>query len=609
MSNIIRIKRRSYDSPAGAGAPTSMVNAEIAFNEVDRTLYYGFGTWGGEAESILAIAGPGSFVTLNTDQTITGNKTFANNVIITGTTIFDDLSLNGGDISSNSAIFNLINEPYTINFGLSANTVTIGATSGITTIRNNVNVDGWFLVDGATTFTGLVTVANNEVIYGNVDINGNYIDASQNIFNAFNTPATIYFANSATSLILGATTGSTVIKNNLVVDADASINGGDLLTNQTVFNLLNTTATTINFAGAATSLNVGATLGTTTIKNNLVIDKTLSVTGNTIISGDLFVNSGEIDTTSDLTNLLDSPSSITFGKSATTINIGANTGITTIKNNVDVDGTFSVDGYASLLNGATLNNKRIENLADPLNPQDAATKAYVDAARAGLDPKESVKVVATANTALIGIYEIDGVTVVEDDRVLVVGQSEKEFNGIYLVRELDWERSYDANSSSTITSGLFTYVEDGTDWATSSWVLTTTGTIQVDVTELTFVQFASAGQTIAGNGLTKSGNTIDVVGTTDRISVTASSVDIASTYVGQTSINTLGTVTTGSWNADTISTLKGGTNITSYTKGDILYSSASNVLSKLPIGANTAFLQVSADGIIQWNLTIDGGYF
>jgi len=491
MSNTIRIKRRSYDSPAGAGAPSSMVNAEIAFNEVDRTLYYGFGNWGGESESILAIAGPGSFVTLNTNQTITGNKTFANNVTITGTTVFDDLSLNGGDLSSNSAIFNLLNEPYTINFGLSANTLTIGATSGITTIRNNVNVDGWFLVDGESTFTGVVTVANNAVVSGNLNVNGGTLDSSSSSF-----------------------------------------------------------------------------------------------------------------------TLLPSPSLITLGVSATTVNIGANTGITNIKNNVDVDGTFSVDGYASLLNGASLNNKRIENLADPINAQDAATKAYVDAARAGLDPKASVKLIATSNTALSGVSTlIDGNEVLVGDRILVVGQDDSQYNGIYIASETDWERSFDANSSSSITSGLFTYVEDGDEWASSSWVLTTTGTITPDVTELTFVQFASAGQTIAGNGLTKSGNTIDVNGTTDRITVNASAVDIASTYVGQTSITTLGTISSGSWNADTISTLKGGTGLTTYTKGDILYASATNTLSKLTIGANTALLQVSSDGTIQWTLTIDGGEF
>ena len=61
----------------------------------------------------------------------------------------------------------------------------------------------------------------------------------------------------------------------------------------------------------------------------------------------------------------------------------------------------------------------------------------------------------------------------------------------------------------------------------------------------------------AGNGLTGGGNltadrTFDVVGTLNRISVTADAVDIASTYVGQSTITTLGTITTGTWNGTAI---------------------------------------------------------
>jgi hypothetical protein len=58
MANSIRIKRRASGA---AGAPSSLLNAEVAFNEVDDVLYYGKGTGGagGTASSTLAIAGPG----------------------------------------------------------------------------------------------------------------------------------------------------------------------------------------------------------------------------------------------------------------------------------------------------------------------------------------------------------------------------------------------------------------------------------------------------------------------------------------------------------------------------------------------------------------------
>jgi len=64
-------------------------------------------------------------------------------------------------------------------------------------------------------------------------------------------------------------------------------------------------------------------------------------------------------------------------------------------------------------------------------------------------------------------------------------------------------------------------------------------------------------QVIAGDGLTGGGNlttdrTLNVGGTANRISVSADAVDIASTYVGQTSITTLGTIATGVWQGTTI---------------------------------------------------------
>ena len=106
---------------------------------------------------------------------------------------------------------------------------------------------------------------------------------------------------------------------------------------------------------------------------------------------------------------------------------------------------------------------------------------------------------------------------------------------------------------------MFTFVEEGTTNADAGFVLTTNNPITLNTTSLAFAQFSGAGQISAGNGLTKTGNTIDAVGTTNRISVSANAIDIDSNYVGQTSITTLGTVTTGDWNSTNISVLYGGT--------------------------------------------------
>lgn len=80
MSNTIRIKRRA--SGGGAGAPSSLANAELAFNEQTGVLYYGSGTGGagGTATTVIAIAGNGAFMDLTSNQTIAGIKTFSSTI-------------------------------------------------------------------------------------------------------------------------------------------------------------------------------------------------------------------------------------------------------------------------------------------------------------------------------------------------------------------------------------------------------------------------------------------------------------------------------------------------------------------------------------------------
>ena len=85
MSATIRIKKRAADG--SAGAPSSLAPSELAFNEnaSDKKLYYGYGDDGsGEATSVIAIGGPGAFVDRTTAQSVAGDKTFSDNVIVSG---------------------------------------------------------------------------------------------------------------------------------------------------------------------------------------------------------------------------------------------------------------------------------------------------------------------------------------------------------------------------------------------------------------------------------------------------------------------------------------------------------------------------------------------
>jgi hypothetical protein len=150
----------------------------------------------------------------------------------------------------------------------------------------------------------------------------------------------------------------------------------------------------------------------------------------------------------------------------------------------------------------SMNSQKITNLATPTSENDAANKAYVDGARAGLDVKGSVRVATTANITLSGEQTIDGVGVVAGDRVLVKNNTTGSENGIYVVASGSWSRASDADTSDKVTSGMFAFVESGSTNGDTGWVLATDGSIAVGTTSLTFSKFTSPGAILAGDGMT-----------------------------------------------------------------------------------------------------------
>jgi hypothetical protein len=285
----------------------------------------------------------------------------------------------------------------------------------------------------------------------------------------------------------------------------------------------------------------------------------------------------------------------------------------------------------------------------------------VDAARTGLVVKASVRVATTANITLSNTQTIDGVALSVGRRVLVKDQTVGSENGIYVVASGAWSRSTDADTDAEVVSGMFVFVEQGTANADSGFVLATDDTIVVGTTALVFAQFSGAGQIISGSGLTKVGNTLNVgagvgiavnaddvaltgqslafhnlatngivsrtasgsvaartvTGTTNRTTVTNGdgvegnpTLDIASTYVGQTSITTLGTVATGTWNANTIGVTKGGTGLTSVTTNGIIYGNATATMGVTAASTiDGSFLRGDATGAPYWSNSIDGGTY
>jgi hypothetical protein len=182
---------------------------------------------------------------------------------------------------------------------------------------------------------------------------------------------------------------------------------------------------------------------------------------------------------------------------------------------------------------------------------DIVNKAYVDSVVQGLDVKESVKIKTESSITLTGIQTLQSVVLADGDRVLVNGQdgvTPDPDNGIWVVRTGAWERPSDFTGNNTVTPGAFVFVEQGT-FADSGFVLVTDiSTIDVDVTPIKFQQFSGAGQITAGEGLLKTGNTLDVR-TGTGLTISSDLVVIANTNVVATSYGSATAIPTFTVNA------------------------------------------------------------
>jgi len=387
----------------------------------------------------------------------------------------------------------------------------------------------------------------------------------------------------------------------------------DTLSNVTTVGALNAGSITSGFG----SINNGSSAITTT--GNL--------SGGTVIVGSS--DHGVVKSNGNFDLVMQTGNSST---GSITITDGANGAIT-----LDPHGTGTVD----------MSSARVTSVADPTGDQDAATKAYVDATSNGLDVKASVDVATTAdlnytysngssgvgatltNTAN-GVVALDGINLTANMRVLVKDQAgaDADQNGIYTVSTagasgvaLVLTRATDADTAAKLTGGAFTFVEQGSTQQDNGYVFTHDGTPTIGTTNLPVSQFSGAGQITAGTGLTKSGNTINAVGSatiianSDSLEVNSSgtehqilrsggSAGTAATF-GQLALNQSAAVT------GTLGFANGGTGLTTFGKGSVLVANAADTLTALDGGGSNdgvLFYTASSD-TISWATSLDGGTF
>jgi hypothetical protein len=204
------------------------------------------------------------------------------------------------------------------------------------------------------------------------------------------------------------------------------------------------------------------------------------------------------------------------------------------KNYVDTT-TLSVDSTLNEISVANPNDDDVDmgtykiiNLVDPTNDQDAATKAYVDGKATGLTIHPPVAAATTGDVTLSGEQTIDGVALVDGDRVLVKDQANPEENGIYIVRTGAWDRAADMDDWTGVLNA-YVWVEEGDTHGSSGWVVSTTNPAGViDTDPIEWAMFSSAAQITAGPGITKLGPQLsaNTDGTTINTSGTGNSLQV-----------------------------------------------------------------------------------
>jgi predicted phage-related endonuclease len=195
--------------------------------------------------------------------------------------------------------------------------------------------------------------------------------------------------------------------------------------------------------------------------------------------------------------------------------------------------------------------------ADPQQSMHAVTKQYVDAVAQGLATRPGVRLATTTNLAATysngtfgvnstltatanGALIVDGKSVVVNDRILVRLQTNKAENGDYTVQQTGdavtpfiLKRVETVDESHEIPSSFF-YVADGDTLEGTGWTLVVDDpiTFAIGVDDIVVNQFSGQGNIIAGNGLTLTGNVVDInTANPSRIVVNADNIDLATTGV------------------------------------------------------------------------------
>ena len=298
--------------------------------------------------------------------------------------------------------------------------------------------------------------------------------------------------------------------------------------------------------------------------------------------------------------------------------------------------------------------------ATPSNANDITNKSYVDAAVSNVNYHAACNYGTTADlgtvtynngasgvgatitkTSPFATLTIDGGNPSVGQRILVKNETSGQYNGIYTVTSVGsgsvgWvltrATDYDQTGTGTneIAPGDTTFIISGTTNAGTQWIQITDFPITIGTTPLTFVQIAGPGVYTAGTGLTLSSNTFSITNTSVTANSYGSSTAIptftvnaqgqltaastaavvapAGTLSGTTlnatvvssSLTSVGTIGTGTWNGSTITVPYGGTGLTTATANGVVYGNGTSALGVTAAGTTGQVLVATTGSAPSW---------
>lgn len=530
-TSIIAIKRRVTGAP---GAPTGLVVGELAYNQVNQTLYYGFSATTGI--SAIPIAGSGSYVGLTGHQQISGDKSFYDTTSFLGEVTFSkpvtfaSSDMNFGKLTSYYSLSSL--GETTLAKTVFAADSTVDATLAVLSVSTADQSQSGNIV-ASTGFT--------QTLVGTVSSTlNNAITATNTLLETVSTTLNSAITGASTLLETVSTTLNSTITavNTSLVSVSSSLYEQITGNNLTLSN--NITSVSSALATSLVEMTSGLANGLVTLNTDQSVSGVKTFTAPVVVSAPTFTQwstlstNGSANNVATLSAVLGAPLSLFTGAQAPSATV----------NFIDSSNEVTV---------------RLTNVASPTADHDVATKIYVDAVAASLNIHQAVDF---ATVSLLpgsmwngGTLTIIGATVTDNGanpdsiyvdggdgdwvvgtRVLIKNQTNPVHNGVYVVDTID-DGGYVAfqgettlvraddynNSNGEIGKGDFVFVSSGYVNSNTGWVQTTEGTtvlptgkkcVTVNTDAISFTQFSGAGS-IAADEIT-----IEKAGTQFRLKST-----------------------------------------------------------------------------------------